>query len=313
MPNLNTQGFTEDHETYICCQCGFPLLHSQFYKSTSGFYVGSGHLPICKTCFEQKFNMYYDEYGSSRLALKRLCMSFDIYFSDDIFDSCPDDDTLLGTYFRKLNMKQYKGRTFDYTLQKGFSFADEYDPETVKAMKKKKEEELKAEVSEDDIEKWGGGLDPIDYENLNSHYKYLKSANKNCDSNQEIFINDLCYTKMQQLKCVRNGDMDSFKKMGEYYNSTFGKSGLKVSREAEANADDCLGVWVSRISQYTPEEYYLDKELYSDHDGLGSYIKRFLLRPLQNLMLGTQDRDEEYCVRDDAEDDELSEVDIDEE
>lgn len=300
-------------EKCVCCSCGEPKNSTHFYKSNSEFY-SEGVLPICKECFSRKFGQYVAEYHSNKKAMQRMCMAFDIYFNEDLFDKYDtNDDTVVGKYFRQLNMNQNKGKTFDTTIENGdfFLSGDRKQP------KKKRvavvdqygnEDDESEEINPEDIERWGVGLMPIDYENLNNHYKFLKSANSHCDSNQEIFISDLCYAKMQQLKCVREGDMENFKKMGEYYNSTFVKSGLKVAADAEANSEDCLGVWNSRISQYTPEEYYKNKQLYSDHDGFMDYIKRFLLRPLRNLQYGTTERDKEFYVKD-GDDDEYIDTD----
>ena len=41
--------------------------------------------------------------------------------------------------------------------------------------------------------------------------------------------------------------------------------------------------------------------LYKDFDGIGEYFKRFVLRPLKNLQLGTTDRDKEFFVSDEEE------------
>lgn len=300
---------TESKNTHVCYQCGDSLLPSQFYKSESYQHYGFGHIPICKTCFERKLISYSIEYHSNKQAMKRMCMSNDIYYNDSLFESCGEDPSQVGKYFRKLNMNQYKGKTFDDTIEEGFSFFEDTQADDSLANANAMPEPEQVEIPQKDIEKWGQGLDPLDYQNLNSHYKFLKDANPYCDNNQEIFINDLCYTKMQQLKCVRNGDMDSFKKMGEYYNATFSKSGLRVSVGADANSDDCLGVWNARIAQYTPEEYYKDKKLYKDHDGFRDYIDRFVLRPIRNLMFGSQDRDPEYCVKDEGDEYEYSESD----
>lgn len=300
-------------EKCVCCSCGEPKNSTHFYKSNSEFY-SEGVLPICKECFSRKFGQYVAEYHSNKKAMQRMCMAFDIYFNEDLFDKYDtNDDTVVGKYFRQLNMNQNKGKTFDTTIENGdFSLSGDR-----KQPKKKRvavvdqygnEDDESEEINPEDIERWGVGLMPIDYKNLNNHYKFLKSANSHCDSNQEIFISDLCYAKMQQLKCVREGDMENFKKMGEYYNSTFVKSGLKVAADAEANSEDCLGVWNSRISQYTPEEYYKNKQLYSDHDGFMDYIKRFLLRPLRNLQYGTTERDKEFYVKD-GDDDEYIDTD----
>lgn len=294
----------KNQELCVCYQCGDALLPSQFQKSYSGLYVGTGHLPICKNCFEKKFNVYLAEYGDSKQALKRMCMAFDLYFNDKLFDACEDDTTLISKYFRKLNMVQYKGKTFDTTIAEGFDFFD-----NARNPKPKVEEVSEDEVAPEDILKWGQGLEPVDYDNLNNHYKLLKAANPNCNSNQEAFISDLCYAKMQQLRAARERNVDDFKKMGDYYNATFIKAGLKAIKEVEANADDCLGTWLARISQYTPEEYYKNKTLYKDHDGIGDYITRFVFRPLKNLMFGSNERDSEYCVKDEVDEDDYSDSD----
>ena len=90
----------------VCCSCGEPLALTKFYKSNSVFYA-DGHLPICKECFSSKFGHFAAEYHSNKMAMQRMCMTFDIYFDESTFDSCDtDDSTVLGNYFRKLNLSQ---------------------------------------------------------------------------------------------------------------------------------------------------------------------------------------------------------------
>jgi hypothetical protein len=52
------------------------------------------------------------------------------------------------------------------------------------------------------------------------------------------------------------------------------------------------------ISEYTPEEFYQDKELYKDHDYIGDYIERHITRPMINLETGSSTRDTEFFVPD---------------
>lgn len=291
----------------ICCQCGENLPPTQFFKSYSSLFAGLGHLPICKSCLIREYKKYKIEYkGSDQRAMQRICMAFDIYFDPSLFDTCNgNDDTRLGIYMRKINLGQYKGRTFDTTMAEGFFFTGE--KEKIDMVKKVESEETP--IDPHLIQKWGEGLSQIDYTILEEHYKYLKSANPNCDSNQEIFIIDLCYTKMQQMRAVRSNSVDDFNKLTESYRRTFTQAGLKTVQDANANSEDCWGVWQERIAQYTPEEYYKNKKLYRDFDGIGEYFERFVLRPLRNLMYGTQDRDPEFCVNDcgDEHDDEFAE------
>lgn len=289
-------------KTFTCCCCGEDLSLTKFYKSFSEFYKDE-HLPICKDCFQRKFGQYAAEYHNNKKAIQRLCMAFDIYFNEDLFDSCDvNDETVVGNYFRKLNMKQHAGKTFDTTIEEGnmelsgdrkkvkgkrIAVVDEYDNVS--------EEEIK--ISPKDIEKWGIGFDPIDYQVLNSYYKQLKKANPDIGDNQEMFIIDMCYTNMQQMKALREGRIDDYSKLTESKRKSFQQSGLKVARETTNSEDFTVGVNVELIEKYTPAEYYKNQELFQDFDSIKDYFGRFILRPLKNLMHGTVDRDYEYRVK----------------
>lgn len=279
---------------YPCCQCGEELLLTRFNKSCSRLYAGIGHLPICKDCLSREYKKYTIEYRNDEKAMQRICMLFDIYFNSAVFHKCnQSEDVVLGNYMKQLNLGQHKGKTFDATIKEGFFFKGT-----------KGNVELGALDDGDDpvdphiVDKWGAGLTRSDYDALERHYRYLKTANPNCDSNQEIFINDLCYTKMQQMRAVRENRTGDYNTMTESYRKTFMQAGLKTIQDMSTNNEDCWGIWQERIAQYTPEEYYKNKKLYRDFDGIGEYFERFVLRPLRNLMHGYQDRDPEYCVLD---------------
>lgn len=284
-----------------CCLCGEPLAKSKYYKTYSEFYK-VGHLPICKECFSRKFFNYAAEYQSNKLAMQRMCMAFDIYFDEVLFDKCDkNNDTVLGNYFRQLNISQYKEKTYDHTIKKiGFETSDESKPtkEVQTTDTQNDDTEEIEEINPSDIEKWGFGFDRIDYDILNSHEKLLQNSNPDSDSNVSIFINDLCYIKMQQMKAVREGRVDDYNKLTEQYRKTFTQAGLKTVKDMNATEDFTIGVNAEIIEKYTPAEYYKNKSLYKDHDNLGDYITRFLLRPLRNLIQGTKDRDFEFYVKD---------------
>lgn len=225
--------------------------------------------------------------------MQRLCMAFDLYYNDSIFDSCNGDKlTLIGNYIKRLNMVQYKGKTFDTTLDNKFKFNDNHEND-----KRNEINEENEVIDPKDIEKWGVGFEKTDYNVLNTHYKFLKTANPNCDNNQEIFINDLCYTKMQQMKAVREGRVDDYNKLTESYRKSFQQAGLKTVKDNNTTEEFSIGVNVETIEKFTPAEYYKNKNLYKDFDNIGDYIKRFLFRPLKNLMFGSKDRDNEFYVK----------------
>ena len=297
-------------EERVCCTCGETLNSSKYYKSYSEFYIDS-FLPICKDCFSHKFGEYAKTYKSNKMAMQRMCMTFDIYFNEDIFDSCDtNDETVVGNYFRKLNMKQNRGKTFENTISEGafdlsgdrkkvkgkrVAYVDEYD--------NVQEEPADEKIDPKDIEKWGIGYDSIDYDTLNAHFKYLKNANPNCDSNQEIFVTNLCYIYMKQMKSLREGDTKSFTDLAALYMKTFKEAGLKTVKDTSESKDFIAGVSIATIEKYTPAEFYKDQKLYKDFDGIGEIIKRFFTRPLKNLQFGTNEQDEEYSIQDGDEDD----------
>jgi len=298
----------ESIQEYICCQCGRKLSETKFYKSNSEFYI-SGRLPICKDCFinDVKIKMELPDYKSSKKAMQRMCMAFDVYFEEDLFDNCDVRDNInivIGNYFKQLNMKQHHNKTFENSIANGEILSGE------RKLPRKKKVAVVDEygniddgykISQKDIDKWGDGFDPGDYNILNAHYKQLNTANPNCDSNQEMFIIDLCYIKMKQMKAIKEDKIDDFTKLTESYRKSFTQAGLQVAKENSAKDDFLLGVTGEVIENYTPAEYYLNKELYKDFDGFGDYFKRTVLRPIKNLMFGTDERDPEYHVKDEEE------------
>jgi hypothetical protein len=197
------------------------------------------------------------------------------------------------TYSSKLQIKPWIGRSWlDVIKERSDTVIKDLDE--LDALKS----EGKADVSKVSAERWGIGLfSDADYKILDDHYKMLKRQNPNCDSNQEIFIKDLCYTKLQQMNAMREKKPDDFKTFTQLYRETFKQAGLKTVQETDSSNDEVFGVTLATISQYTPEEYYKDKSLYKDFDGLGDYISRFITRPLRNLQFGKHERDKEYFVK----------------
>lgn len=294
---------TISNDKYICCECGVELPSSKFFKSLSSLFAGIGHLPICKDCLEREYKKYKIAYhGDMNRAMQRICMMFDIYYDTTLFNSCDgNDEKAVGNYIRKTNLGQYKKRTFDTSVEEGFIFidGDALDPDERPSIENPPNPKY--------VNKWGGGLSNIDYEELEKHYKYLKSANPNCDSNQEIFIVELCYTKMQQMKAVREGRVDDYKKLADSYRQSFSQAGLKTIRDNNLTESFTIGVNAEKIEHTTPAEYYKDQSLFKDFDGLGEYFKRMITRPIKNIIFGSDERDTEYYVKDEGDSDEYQE------
>lgn len=287
---------------YKCCTCGkkYTKQSGNFSYSQSPLFKGNNSfLPICNNCLENLVEQYTELLGSQNEAIKRVCLHWDIYFSDSILNSTKKIDvnrSRIKCYVKNCNLFQNAGKTFDTYLKE----INEGIIQNVEQI-----DEMKADgqtgITKAMFERWGQ-VSTEDIIALEDHYKMLKKQNPNCDNNQEIFIKDLCYTKLLQLKSFKDGNSGDFEKYTKLYRDTFKQAGLKTVQEDDGSSEKPLGVNAAIISQYTPEEFYKGKQLYKDFDGLGEYFERHILRPLINLEYNDNKRDPEYNVGDNDED-----------
>lgn len=304
----------EINETrHYCCMCGkaYPSMERDFYAAVSDLWAGrGGRLPFCKSCVTKMYKHYYDAYGGDeRKAIRRVCMITDLYYSETVVSaigkSGVGSQSKIARYITRLFMRQHEGKTYDTTIDeekaalKTYSIFNQDDIDIAEIRGIPEIEQL------DNIEalreRWGSGMKDEDYMTLEDHYKMLKRNNPNIDNNQEIFVKDLCTINLLKSNAMKDGDLDAFVKASEQYSRIFTKAGLKTVEENDSSSTDTLGVTLATIAKYTPEEFYKDKKLYEDYDELGEYYRRHTLRPLQNIINGTDIRDEEFFVPDEDE------------
>lgn len=268
---------------YRCTCCGrrYKKQQGNFMHSESILYNNNNHyVTVCKSCVDSLLDQYTSLLGSQDSAIKRICMKFDIYFSESTCKQAvkkEEDTSRMSNYISKLNLQQNAGKTFDTYLSEisergGIDSYDDLDnynegERITKAM----------------FERWQGNT-PEDIVFLEEHYKMLKKTNPNADNNQEIFIKQLCIIQMMQVKAQKKNDIAAFEKCIKMYRETFRQAGLQTVQEEDSSVQNPLGVNAEIISQYTPEEFYKDKKLYEDYDGIGEYFATHVERPLENLM-----------------------------
>lgn len=284
-----------------CCGKGFTSQDKNFQKTNDVlFQSNNGYLPWCKECTDtytaQTTALYCN---NEELAMKDFCQRAG--WNYDINALVASMETYSGHrsrsrishYAAKKNINCDGRKTWIDTLKHNQTLK-EY--EVITTREQTKDEDVKVKGSS--VDRWGLGFTEMDYKNLDDHYFMLKKNNPNADNNQEIFIKSLCNINMLMVRALQDGDSDKYVKLTEQYSKTFTKAGLKTIQEVDNSADECLGVTLATISQFTPEEYYKDRGLYKDFDKIGEYFTRFVKRPLKNLMIGSTERDHEYYVKD---------------
>lgn len=282
-----------------CCGASWDNPKSHFSKSASPLYQSNdGYINICNSCRDAYYYRLVDLYnGNEAHAIRHFCQQFDIIFNEDALTASRQisaDRSRISHYQAKKNLGQTARIGSTYIDGIKYDYQNKLD-DVIESREQAKSDE--STVTASAVDRWGVGFTEADYKNLDEHYRMLKKNNPNADNNQEIFIKSLCNINMLMVRALKDGDSDKYVKLTEQYSKTFTKAGLKTIQETDNSADECLGVTLATIAQYTPEEYYKDKKLYKDFDGLGDYFDRFVKRPLKNLMTGSIERDSEYCVK----------------
>lgn len=283
-----------------CCGASWDSPKNHFSKSASPLYqANDGYINICNSCRDAYYYKLVDLYnGNEAHAIRHFCQQFDIIFHEDALTASRQisaDRSRISHYQAKKNLGQ--------TARIGFTYTDgmKYDYEKKMCEIITSREQAKSDdstITASAVDRWGIGFTEQDYKNLDEHYRMLKRNNPNADNNQEIFIKDLCNIHMLKIHALQNGDSKEYATLVEQYAKTFTKAGLRTIEEKDDSNNETFGVTLATISQYTPEEFYKDKQLYEDWDELGDYYDRHICRPMRNLMFDEDVRDKEFYVPD---------------
>lgn len=297
---------TEKKYKCTCCGASWDAQKSHFSKSADVLWQSNnGYLPICNSCRDAYYYKLVDLFkGNESKAIEYFCMQFGWVYDIEGLKAAKQissDRSRISHYGAKKNLGQVAsiGSTFFDSMK--YHYLQKQN-EIITSKEQTKSEDVN--ISCISVDRWGIGFTPQDYKNLDEHYRMLKKNNPNVESNQEVFIKDLCNIHMLKIHALQNGDSKEYANLVEQYAKTFKQAGLRTIEEKDNSNDECLGVTLASISQYTPEEYYQNKSLYKDFDNIGEYFDRFVKRPLKNLMFGTNERDKEYYVKEDNDIDE---------
>lgn len=128
--------------TKRCLHCGMELEYKNFYQlhNSSNIYSGNdNYIPICKDCLKILYEQFKIQYANQfsvlgmkpeelkenekeKLAVRRLCMTFDIYYSDRLFDAALRQIerfptlNMVSAYIKIVNLKQSRNKSYDDTI-----------------------------------------------------------------------------------------------------------------------------------------------------------------------------------------------------
>ncbi|MBQ9657189.1 MAG: hypothetical protein IJV31_00915 [Clostridia bacterium] len=203
-----------------CACCGEDNDINEYYDSDSILYKAKGKLPYCKDCI----NKIYDEYlkecqnreykNPDKKATQRICMSFDLYYSDDLYenamteftkknDNSKNELSFMPYYFRHVKLLQYKTKDYNDTI-----FKDYQDI--------KKKQKLMSSFNDDDFNQeaivtkaskfFGSGLNSDDYVFLQNEYDDWTSRHECQTKAQEEVFKAICFNRWKAHKANIAGE-----------------------------------------------------------------------------------------------------------
>lgn len=294
----STEQFDPSKHKYKCSCCGkgFNSLKNNFQKTNSPLYqANDGYLPWCKSCTDLYMNILVGFYSQNEEhAIEHFCQQVDWVYDIEPLKCAREissDRSRISSYAAKKNLNVGNRKTYFDTLKYNY---EQKQHEVITSREQAKSED--STITASAVDRWGVGFTEQDYKNLDEHYRMLKKVNPNIDSNQEIFVKDLCNIHMLKIHALQNGDSKEYATLVEQYAKTFKQAGLRTVEEKDSSNDETFCMTLGFISDYTPEEFYQDKELYADWDQIGEYMERHILRPMMNLETGSDVRDKEFFV-----------------
>jgi len=130
----------------ICFYCLKSKPESAYYKTNNRLHLGNdSHMPICKECIAKIYDdcirmieeeivsndILVDGYFIERKAIRYICEINNLYFSDSLFEAAISQgrDSMIKSYIKLLNLKQYKNKSYLNTLQESLSDREEKQDE----------------------------------------------------------------------------------------------------------------------------------------------------------------------------------------
>lgn len=282
----------EQPDRYFCTRCtrnftkqktNFPAAQSPLYRENGGY------LTICRHCVDEMFLHYKEVFGDEKAALRRICMKFDIYWSDRVYDMLNKSSTTTSrvlSYISKSNLFQFIGKTFDDTLDEEAALLQRTSDISIGDTNTEANEDFV--ISGELEEFWGTGFAPSFYIDLERRLKYWcgDADRYSMDISECAIIRQICMLEVTIARDTAVGK--STDKAVNALNALLGSANLKpVQKKKEESLDAAaestpFGVWIRKIENTRPISE--PDETMKDVDGIAKYITVWFFGHLCKMM-----------------------------
>lgn len=257
---------------------------SDFYTANNTTYYSNGRFNICKYCL--KDHVYINgEFNIENF--KNILRVYDIpYYSKALESAIKDDKETIGVYMKNLYLN-YKGLTWLDGEGDSIEGSEGLDAYT---------------TDKDLIKRWGYGFSQKELYWLEENYHEWTTHHDCQKLSIQRLVQMICIKELEIRNARQSGKpTDKLEKsLRELMNDT-NLTPKTMSAVNETDSSKIYGVWVMDIEREEPAEYFADKTIYHDYDGIKDYFNRFILRPMKNLLTGSREFDKEFMIEDEEE------------
>lgn len=283
------RGIKSTKDKCVCFYCGNEYVETNYYSSNSEFYNNTGKIPYCKQCIERFYRQYYERYTNEgcltpeKKAVQRLCMVFDVYYREDIFNSSMNkiresnmNISPMAQYMKMIQLNQYN--RYKETYENTISEAEQEN--RVMSVISNLSEEIT--VDQKTVDFFGSGFTNDDYDFLKREYEDWTARHECNTKAQEEVFKDICFNRLQNLKALRIGEdtkdiTASFQKMLDA-----GKLQPKQNAGDTTADNQTFGTLIDKWENERPLPE-IDEEL-KDVDNIALYINIFFKGHLSKMM-----------------------------
>lgn len=272
-----------------CFYCGKEYVDTNYYSTNSKFYSNIGKIPYCKQCIEKLYQYYFEKYTNEgcltpeRKAIRRLCMIFDIYYTDGVYNSAmrkinEDDSNMspMGQYMKLIQLFQYNRNkeTYENTI------TQEEQASLVMDIQDNSSEN--SEIDEETANFFGVGFKPEDYRFLKREYDDWVARHECKTKAQEEVFKRLCFKQLEILKATQRGE--DTKDLDATFQKLLETAKLQPKQNSgDTTADNqTFGTLIDKWENTRPLPE-IDEEL-KDVDKIGWYIDVFFKGHLSKMM-----------------------------
>ena len=257
---------------------------ADFYTASNTTFYNNGKFNICKHCLKEYL---YDGDEININKLKNVLRIFDLPFLEKEYTSAVEGkNETFGTYMKNV-MLNHKGEGW-------------LDGDNVTNDKVIKPTISKNHSSYELAKKWGIGFSEEDLQWLEDSYVEWTTENDCHKLSAKKLIKMICIKELEIRKAIEAGLATD--KLEKSLLELMNNSNLTPKTMGTNNDDDSAktyGEFIRDIERYRPCEYFDNKEIYEDADGIGQYFKDFVLRPLKNLVTNSREFVGKYSIQPD--------------